>query len=57
MGVSKSEKTVLIHVVMVCICLGQGVALLGGCGLSGVVVWPCVTVGVSFNTLVLAVWK
>jgi hypothetical protein len=39
--------------VMVCICLAQGAALLGG-----VVLWNrCVTVGVGFNTLVLAAWK
>jgi hypothetical protein len=36
--------------VMVCVCLGQGVALLGGVPCRG----RCVTVGVGYNTLVLA---
>ena len=46
--------------VMVCICLAQGVALLGSMALL-VWVWPCwsrcVTVGMGFKTLVLAAWK
>ena len=45
---------VLDRGVMVCICLGQGVALLGG-----VVLWEkvCITVVVGFNTLVVVSWK
>jgi hypothetical protein len=46
--------------VMVCICSAQGVALLGGVALLEWM-WPCwsrcVTVGVSFKTLILAAWK
>ena len=53
--------------VMVCICLSQGVPLLGSCGLVGVGVallvwvWPCwrkcFTVGVGLKTLILAAWS
>ena len=45
---------------IVCICLAQGVALFGGVALLELM-WPCwsgsVTLGVSFNTIVLTSWK
>jgi hypothetical protein len=45
---------------MVCICLTQRVALLGGVALLEQV-WPCwsgcVTVDVGFKILILAAWK
>jgi hypothetical protein len=51
------EKLLILGVksgVVVCICLAQGMVLLGG-------VWPCwrkcATVGLGFKTLILASWK
>jgi hypothetical protein len=55
-----SSPTSLTDTVMVCICLVQGVALLGGVALLEWM-WPCwsscVTVGIGFKTLILAAWK
>jgi len=48
-----TRQLVGVLCVMACVCLAQGVAYLE--------MWPCwsrcVTVGVGFNTLVLAAWK
>ena len=51
--VEKSGVILIGLPVMVCISLAQGVALLGHVALLN----TCVTVGMSFNTLVLPAWK
>ena len=60
MGIRNQTQVLYKSSLMVCTCLAQGVALLGGVAFLEYV-WPCwsrcVTVEVDFKTLALAVWK